>query len=135
MAKGDKFLWQRGKQWYLRLAIPRRMRHLFPPSETGRPPDKLAEPLGSNYAVAKVKAGSRVATCTAIFDGVDAGAITTPEQVKEALRIRSAYELELQERDETMRRFATDVREAERRLEIERQAARFEAYGRAFSAD
>jgi integrase len=130
MAKGDKFLWQRGRQWYFRLAIPRGMRHLFPPSETGRAPDKLAEPLGSSYEVAKVKAAARAATCMAIFDGIRARVITTPEQVKAALRPRSAYQIELEERNEAVARFAADFGEVERRLAEERSIAWYEIFGR-----
>jgi integrase len=79
--------------------------------------------------VAKLKAATRAATCAAVFDAVKAGAITTPEQVKQAIRPRSAYQLELEERNEMVAQFRAGYDEALRRLDNERKAAWFEAFG------
>jgi len=57
---------QRGHQYYLRLAIPRPIRHLFP-SGTGKPRDFISEPLGRNYDPARVEADRRVADYRALF--------------------------------------------------------------------
>src|SRR6266436_6754741 len=78
------YLWQRGRQWYLRLSIPLAHRHLFR-SRTGKPLVHIVEPLGDSYEVAKLKAAQRVAECTAIFARIKAGLITTPQQAKAAL--------------------------------------------------
>jgi integrase len=78
------YLWQRGRQWYLRLSIPLAHRHLFR-SGTGKPLVHIVEPLGPNYDVAKIKAAQRVAACVTVFDQIKAGIITTPEQAKVAL--------------------------------------------------
>src|SRR5262249_54758254 len=81
------YLWQRGRQWYLRLSIPLAHRHLFR-SGTGKPLVHIVEPLGDSYEIAKLKAAQRVAACTAIFARIKAGLITTPEQAKAALAER-----------------------------------------------
>jgi integrase len=85
MAKVDQHLWQRGRQWYFRLAIPRTMRHLFLTS-SGKTMDKLALPLGDSFQIAKAEAEARVVECRALFRQIEAGTITTPEQVKDALQ-------------------------------------------------
>src|SRR5262245_30764205 len=60
------YLVERGRQFYLRLAIPRPIRHLFP-SSTGKPSDFIVEPLGRNYDPARVEADRRVADYRALF--------------------------------------------------------------------
>src|SRR6476620_7996031 len=79
------YLWQRGRQWYLRLSIPVAHRHLFR-SGTGKPLVHIVEPLGDSHSLAKLKAAQRVADCTAIFARIEAGLINTPEQAKLALQ-------------------------------------------------
>jgi integrase len=147
MSKPDKALQERGKQYWFWLSIPGRMRHLFPRTSKGNAPDKISEPLGPNYDVAKVKAAARLSRCKAIFDMVDAGKITTAEQLAHVLHL-TPEQAELQERNEGVRRFVTEfkqleqlalqeknetiaaaVRAAEQRFREERQAAWFEAYG------
>jgi integrase len=77
-------LWQRGRQWYLRLAIPRPLRRHFL-SGTGNPLAKIVEPLGSDYEAAKLMAAHRVAACMSVFARLRAGVVMTPEQIKAAL--------------------------------------------------
>jgi integrase len=78
------YLWQRGRQWYLRLSIPTPIRPYFL-SSTGKPMVRVVEPLGDSYEVAKAMAAQRVAVCTAVFTRLRAGEEMTPEQVKAAL--------------------------------------------------
>jgi integrase len=82
----DKGLVRRGNQYWLWIAIPHRTRHLFAPTKTGHAPDKIAEALGPNLDVARPIAATRLATCKTIFADIDAGTITTREQVEQALR-------------------------------------------------
>jgi integrase len=82
---------QRGRQHYLRLAIPRSIRKYFLSSK-GKPMAHIVEPLGDSYEVAKILAAERVAVCMNIFGRVKAGIITTPEQVKAALEPREPDE-------------------------------------------
>jgi integrase len=77
-------LWRRGDMYYLRLAIPRPMRHLFL-SKKGNAMVRIAEPLSDSKEVARVMAAERVAACMNVFGRIKAGIITTPEQVKDAL--------------------------------------------------
>jgi integrase len=129
MAKGSERLWLHGKKWFLRLAIPRSMQHMFL-SSTGKPMGKIVEPLSDSHEVAKLKAKQRIAECAAVFDAIKAGAITTPAQAKDAIRARSAYETELRDRNEAVGQWGEAWREAERRLALERQAVWFDTYGR-----
>src|SRR5262245_51785749 len=62
----DAYLVRRGNQFYLRLAIPRSIRSLFP-SSTGKPRDFISEPLGRNYDPARVECDRRVADYRALF--------------------------------------------------------------------
>jgi integrase len=119
------YLWQRGRQWYLRLSIPLAHRHLFR-SRTGKPLVHIVEPLGDSYEVAKLKAAQRVAECTAVFTQIRAGLITAPEQAKAAL-LRGPSEDQLALRGE--------VNEAARRLRAELQAAWFRTYGGVFAPE
>src|SRR5205085_3926149 len=82
----DKGLVRRGNQYWLWIAIPHRTRHLFPPTKTGQAPDKIAEALGPNLDVARPIAATRLARCKTIFAEIDAKAITTREQLEQALR-------------------------------------------------
>jgi integrase len=130
-AAGDAgdHLWKRGEQWYLRLAIPRSMQHLFL-SSTGKPMSKIVEPLGDSPSAAKDEARYRVALYTDVFKQIKAGLITTREQVADAMRGPSEPDYTTEQlialqrwrpSPEALRRMA------ERRLD--RQARWFEEYG------
>jgi integrase len=123
-------LWRRGNQWYLRVAIPRPHRHLFL-SSSGKPMVRVVERLSDSREVAKVMAAERVATCMRVFAQIKAGLLTTPEQVKEALR-PGEYDVALQPGfDEALRRYlaSPETRQKEFQRRIERQARWFEEYG------
>jgi integrase len=132
--KVDKFLLQRGRQWYFWRPIPKHIRHLFP-SESGRPLDKVAKPLGPNYDVAKPAAAMMEAACAAVFAQIEAGVITSPEAAKAALQRGPAVDdegnpiLPGERAGDSYRRYADAVREIDRRLALERQALLFEAFG------
>jgi integrase len=83
MAKGGLRL--HGGKWYLKLSIPPSVRKFFL-SNTGKPLDKIVEPLAGDKAIAKVMAAQRVAECTSVFAQCKAGIITTPQQAKDALQ-------------------------------------------------
>jgi integrase len=83
MAKGGLRL--HGGKWYLKLSIPPSVRKFFL-SKTGKPLDKIVEPLAADKAIAKIMAAQRVAECTSVFAQCKAGIITTPEQAKDALQ-------------------------------------------------
>jgi integrase len=76
---------QYGRQWYLRLAVPRSLRHRFE-SKKGKPRAHIVEPLGDSYEVAKVAAAQRVAACEALFARLKAGEPMTDEQIKAAMQ-------------------------------------------------
>src|SRR5262249_17111475 len=59
-------LMQRGRQWYLKLAIPRPIRKLFPTS-TGKPRDFIWESLGKSHDHAQVEAHTRTAEYRRLF--------------------------------------------------------------------
>jgi integrase len=90
--KSSNHLWQRGRQYYLKLAIPRKVRHHFP-SSTGTPRSKIVEPLSDSYEVAKVKAAQRVARYLEVFARLKAGEQMTPEQIEAAVDIDPAGRL------------------------------------------
>jgi integrase len=116
MAKGSDHIWKRGDQYYLKLAIPRPMQHLFL-SSTGKPKSKIVEPLGDSPSAAKDEARYRVATYTDVFKQIKAGLLTTPEQVKAAMRGPSEPDLALEPEFEAMhRRDAEQTRERDRFL-------------------
>jgi integrase len=120
------YLWQRGRQWYLRLSIPVAHRHLFR-SGTGKPLVHIVEPLGDSHSEAKLKAAQRVAACTAIFARIEAGLVTTPEQAKAALLRGPTLD------DEgnpiiSDPGFADRLRQAQQRWDEERRTAMFQGY-------
>jgi integrase len=127
MARQDRALVQRGNQYWFWMAIPSRMRHLFPPTSKGNAPDKIAERIGPNLDVARPIAAARLATCKTIFAGIDAKAITTREQVEKALR-RTPLQIKLEE--ETYRQVIMAFQEEELRKIHEHAAAIFEAVRR-----
>jgi integrase len=109
MARNDIIL--RGRKWYLRLAVPRSLRHLFLSSK-GKPMAHVVEPLSDSYEVAKVKAAQRTAVCVGVFARIRAGEKLTPAQVKTLLHPRGPDEPpEAAEVDEAMRRL-TELRRA-----------------------
>ena len=63
------------------------MQHLFP-SKTGKPKSKIVEPLRDSPSAARDEARYRVALYTGVFRQIRAGLLTTPEQVKDAMRGR-----------------------------------------------
>jgi integrase len=118
-------LWRRGNQWYLRLAIPRPLRHLFL-SSSGRPMVRVVERLSDSREVAKVMAAERVAVCTNVFARIKAGLLRTPQQVKDALN-PSEPDVALQPGfDEALRRWYAE-RPVTQRM-IEQRARWFEEY-------
>jgi integrase len=126
------YLWQRGRQWYLRLSIPVAHRHLFR-SGTGKPLVHIVEPLGDSHSVAKLKAAQRVAECTAIFARIEAGLITGPEQAKAALQRGPALD---DEGNPIIPNpgFADRLRRAQQRWDEERRTAMFQGYADMMSA-
>jgi integrase len=118
-------LWERGRVYYLRLAIPRPCRHLFL-SSNGRPLVRVVERLSDSKEVAKVMAAERVAVCMDIFARIKAGLITTPEQVKDALE-PSEPDAALQPGfDEALRQWYASPERAQR--DLDRRARWFERY-------
>jgi integrase len=83
-------LWQRGRQWYLRVTVPTPLRRYFL-SSTGKTLGQIVEPLGDSHSVAKARAAQRVAACEAVFARLRAGEEMTPEQAKAALRDEQLY--------------------------------------------
>jgi integrase len=118
---------KRGNQWYFRMPIPRPCRHLFISRKQGLPMVRIVEPLSDSPSVAKVMAAERTAMCLRIFAQIKAGLLTTPQQVKDALEPSEPDVANKPGFDEAMRRF---LAAGPTRGMIERQAARFEAYGR-----
>jgi integrase len=119
-----------GKKWWLRLPIPRPVqRKGLILSSTGRPLTKITEPMAADYAIAKLKQKQREAECAVVFDQIEAGAITTPQQAKAALTRGPRDEDDPQ--DPT---YAAKLREANRRFAIERRALWEEYQGRLFEA-
>src|SRR5262249_36540697 len=72
---------RRVNQFYLRLAIPRSIRRLFP-SSTGKPRDFISEPLGRNYDPARVECDRRVSEYRALFARA---ALMTPKAVRDEI--------------------------------------------------
>jgi hypothetical protein len=129
MASTD-YLWQRGNQWYLKLAIPRPMQHLFP-SSTGKPKSKIVEPLGDSPSVARDEARWRVARYTEIFSQIKLGILTTPQDVAKAMRDGVEPDRALWPGfDEAMRHMRLSPRQIELlRRRNEQIARRFELFG------
>jgi integrase len=96
MAKSDH-LWQRGAQWYLRLAIPRPLRQHFL-SSTGKPLVRIVEPLGDSRSQAQIEAARRAAKYLEMFERLKRGEtldnIKQDEALREQLRIREQAMLE-----------------------------------------
>src|SRR5262245_21392260 len=113
---------RRGHKYYLRLAIPRSLRKHFLSSK-GKPRAHVVEPLGDSHELAKIKAAERTAVLMRVYAAVRAGQLTTPEQVKAAVRDEIADEplITSEQADELIRNY----RERHRILQM---AARFEAW-------
>jgi integrase len=88
LAKATDHVWERGpkgrRTYYLRVAIPRPIRHLFL-SKTGKPLVRVVERLSDSQSDARVMAAERVAVCLRVFAQAKAGLITTPAQAEAAL--------------------------------------------------
>src|SRR5262245_16448734 len=61
------YLIQRGRQWYLRMKIPRSLRQHFL-SKGGQPQIHITEPLGDSHSNAKREAMVRAADYLALFN-------------------------------------------------------------------
>jgi integrase len=81
MASAKDRLWQRGRQYYLKLGIPRKLRQHFP-GKKGKPRDTILEPLGNHYDAAKVECARRVGRYLAVFARLNDGKVMTPDQIK-----------------------------------------------------
>jgi integrase len=96
MAKSDH-LWQRGGQWYLRLAIPRPLRQHFL-SSTGKPLVRIVEPLGDSKSQAQIEAARRSAKYLETFERLKRGEnlddIKRDDAFREQLRLREQAMLE-----------------------------------------
>jgi integrase len=79
-----EYLRRRGNQHWLKLPVPRPLRHLFL-SSTGKPMVAIEQPLGDAYEQARVECARRVATYRELFARLKAGERMTPEQIKTAL--------------------------------------------------
>jgi hypothetical protein len=88
MAKTD-YLWKRGNQFYLRLAVPREIQrqgqHFL--SSTGKPLAMIVEPLGDSYGQARQESLRRASIYLNIFARIRDGEQITPEQIKTALSL------------------------------------------------
>jgi integrase len=83
------YLWQRGRQWYLRLSIPVPLRPHFR-SSTGKPLVHIVEPLGSSLELARLEHDRRVPRYRKLFARLHAGEQLTPEQIKQELSVSAA---------------------------------------------
>src|SRR5881392_2453806 len=82
------YLWQRGRQWYLRLPVPKPLRRHFL-SSTGK---AVVQPLGSSLEGAKLEHDRRVTKYRELFARLHAGEQLTPEQIKTAMAFDKAAE-------------------------------------------
>jgi integrase len=85
MRKSDH-LWQRGRQYWFRLAIPPSLRHHFPSG--GGHLDKVAKPLGDSPSLAKVCAAEEAAEFLKLFARLRAGEQVAPKQIEWMLKRR-----------------------------------------------
>jgi integrase len=131
MPKRRDNLWHHGNQYYLKLGIPRPLRHMFL-SRNGKPMSHVVEPLASDHDLAKLKAKQRIAELAVVFDAIKAGAIATPQQAKTALLRGPAVDAE--GNPVPPEALAAELREAERRMAVERRVVWFEAYARAYGS-
>jgi hypothetical protein len=114
-------IWQRGRQYYFRMPIPRPMRHLFLAS-TSKPTVRIVERLSDSHSQARILAAERTAQCLDVFARIKAGLLTTPEQVKAALQPSEPDIANAPGFDRAMREWYATRR-------VERQAQRFEILG------
>jgi integrase len=78
-------LQRRGRQYWLKMAIPPSLRRFFL-SSTRRPMDQIQQALGSDYEAARIECGYRVATYRELFARLRRDPSWTPEQVGKVLR-------------------------------------------------
>jgi len=78
-----RHLWLRHHVYYLRLAIPPALRQHFP-SATGKPRDKIVEPLGTgDLRQAQALRNQRVAHFERLFARLRSGVVLSPEEIAE----------------------------------------------------
>jgi integrase len=80
-----KHLWQRGHQWYLKLAIPRPLQKDFPTPSTGKPKSHIVEPLGDSLTQARLQRNRLVTAYEEVFARLRSGEKMTPDQIKLAV--------------------------------------------------
>jgi integrase len=78
-------LQQRGRQYWLKMAIPPSLRRFFL-SSTRRPMDQIQQALGSDYEAARIECSYRVAVYRELFARLRHDPSWTPEQVAKVLR-------------------------------------------------
>jgi integrase len=86
MKTKSDYLWRRGGQWWLRIAIPRHLRHRFPASASGKHPTMIAQPLGDSASAAKAVALRRAGECLELFRALGAGEPVAPERIAAVMR-------------------------------------------------
>src|SRR5262245_24765572 len=101
----DPHLIQRGRQYYLKLPVPRPLRRLaLFVSSAGKPKDYIVEPLGPDYTPARVEADRRTADYRALFAraavmtvdavGAELAAIRQRADRRKKVSLAEAFELE-----------------------------------------
>src|SRR5438046_1204357 len=79
-------LWRRHNVYYLRLAIPPALRQHFP-SATGKPRDKIVEPLGTgDLRQAQALRNQRVAYWERVFARLRSGVAMLPDEIAEVAK-------------------------------------------------
>jgi integrase len=78
-----KNLVQKGHAYFVKVSIPRKLRHLFL-GESGKPRGSIWEKLGRDYSIATVKCADRVAYWTKVFARLQAG--ETLEEIQQSDR-------------------------------------------------
>jgi integrase len=77
-------LWQRGRQYYLKLHVPRPLRQHFLTS-TGQPKREIVERLSDSYSEARRKCDWLIVAYGNVFDRLKAGEQLTAEQIAAAV--------------------------------------------------
>jgi integrase len=149
-------IWKRGNQYWLRLTVPSDVQRFFL-GPSGKPQVRIAEPLGDSLSEAKDEAAYRLALYTGVFKQIRVGLLTTPEQVKDAMRGYSEPDIahdpdfgalhdlrakQTRERDRFLAKLGVPLElrakvdrallralQPETPRTVERQARAFEAYG------
>jgi integrase len=77
-------LWQRGRQYHLKLHIPRPLRQHFLTS-TGQPKREIVQPLGDSYSEARRLCDRLIVAYGDVFDRLKAGEVMTQAQIEAAI--------------------------------------------------